>query len=52
LNAVLKHKSVADKFEAEGTTAVGGSPDDMMRIVREDIQRWKNVAEKAQVKIE
>jgi tripartite-type tricarboxylate transporter receptor subunit TctC len=52
LNAVLRHKSVTEKFEAEGTTAVGGSPDDMMRIVREDIQRWKSVAEKAQVKIE
>jgi tripartite-type tricarboxylate transporter receptor subunit TctC len=52
LNAVLKHKSIADKFEAEGTTAVGGSPEQMMAIIRSDIARWKNVAEKAQVKIE
>lgn len=52
LNAVLKHKSVADKFQAEGTTAVGGSPEHMMQIVRSDVERWKNIAEKAKVKIE
>lgn len=52
LNAVLKHKAVAEKFQAEGTTAVGGSPEDMMQVVRADVQRWKQVAEKAQVKIE
>jgi tripartite-type tricarboxylate transporter receptor subunit TctC len=52
LNAVLRHKSVAEKFEAEGTTAVGGSPEQMMQVVRSDIERWKHVAEKAKVKIE
>ena len=52
LNEVLKHKTVAEKFEAEGTTAVGGSPEDMMQIVRADVARWKSIAEKAQVKIE
>jgi tripartite-type tricarboxylate transporter receptor subunit TctC len=52
LNAVLKHKAVADKFAAEGTTAVGGSPEDMMNIIRADITRWKNIAEKAKVRIE
>jgi tripartite-type tricarboxylate transporter receptor subunit TctC len=52
LNAVLKNKSVAEKFEAEGTTAVGGSPEDMMQVVRADVARWKRVAEMAKVKIE
>lgn len=52
LNAVLKLKSVAEKFEAEGSTSVGGSPEQMMQIVRSDIERWKSVAEKARVKIE
>jgi tripartite-type tricarboxylate transporter receptor subunit TctC len=52
LNEVLKHKTVAEKFEAEGTTAVGGSPEEMMQIVRADVARWKSIAEKAQVKIE
>jgi len=52
LNEVLRHKEVTAKFEAEGTTAVGGSPEDMMRTVREDVERWRRVAEKAKVKIE
>ena len=46
------NKAVADKFEAEGTTAVGGSPEDMMQVVRADVARWKRVAEMAKVRIE
>jgi len=52
LNAVLKHKAVMEKMEGEGTTAVGGSPEQMMQIVRSDIERWKSVAARAKVKIE
>jgi tripartite-type tricarboxylate transporter receptor subunit TctC len=52
LNEVLRHKAVTEKFEAEGTTAVGGTPEQMMEIVRADVQRWKRVAEEAKVKIE
>jgi tripartite-type tricarboxylate transporter receptor subunit TctC len=52
LNEVLRHKSVTEKFEAEGTTAVGGSPEQMMEIVRSDVERWKRVATDAKVKIE
>ena len=52
LNEVLKQKSVAEKFEAEGTSAIGGTPEQMMQIVRSDIERWKTVAQKANVKIE
>jgi tripartite-type tricarboxylate transporter receptor subunit TctC len=52
LNEVLRHKAVTEKFEAEGTTAVGGTPEQMMEIVRSDVQRWKRVAEEAKVKIE
>lgn len=52
LNEVLKHKAVADKFEAEGTTAVGGTPEQMMEIVKSDVERWRRVAQMAKVKIE
>jgi tripartite-type tricarboxylate transporter receptor subunit TctC len=52
LNEVLRSKAVTDRFDAEGTTAVGGSPEDMMRIVREDVERWKRVAAEAKVKVE
>ena len=52
LNAVLKSREVTEKFQAEGTTAVGGSPEQMMQIVQSDVARWKKVAEMAKVKIE
>ena len=39
-------------MKAEGTTAVGGTPEQMMEIVKSDIARWKRVAEMAKVKIE
>jgi tripartite-type tricarboxylate transporter receptor subunit TctC len=52
LNEVLRSKVVTERFEAEGTTAVGGTPEQMMDIVRSDIARWKRVAEVAKVKIE
>jgi tripartite-type tricarboxylate transporter receptor subunit TctC len=44
LNEILRSKAVTERFEAEGTTAVGGTPEQMMEIVRGDIERWKRVA--------
>jgi tripartite-type tricarboxylate transporter receptor subunit TctC len=52
LNAVLQSKEVAEKFKSEGSTAVGGTPEQMMDIVKSDIARWRRVAELAKVKIE
>lgn len=52
LNAVLVSKEVTEKMKAEGTTAVGGTPEQMMEIVKSDIARWKRVAEMAKVRIE
>ena len=52
LNEVLRSRAVTEKFQAEGTTAVGGTPEQMMQIVRADVERWKRVAEAAKVKIE
>jgi tripartite-type tricarboxylate transporter receptor subunit TctC len=50
LNLVLKHKSVSERFDSEGTTAVGGTPEDLMRTIVSDIDRWKKIIEVAQVK--
>jgi len=50
LNKVLKHKAVQERFDSEGTTAVGGTPDDLMRTIVSDIERWQRVIEIAQVK--
>lgn len=50
LNQVLKHESVSERFDAEGTTAVGGTPEDLMQTITSDIDRWKKIIEVAQVK--
>jgi tripartite-type tricarboxylate transporter receptor subunit TctC len=52
LNAVLKQRSVSDKFQAEGTTAVGGTPEQMLDVVRADVERWRALARRANLRIE
>ena len=52
LNEVLKQKAVAERFEAEGTTPIGGTPEQMMQIVRADIERWRALVKKANIKVE
>jgi tripartite-type tricarboxylate transporter receptor subunit TctC len=52
LNEVLRGRNVAERFTAEGTTPVGGTPEQMMRIVQSDIERWRALAKRANLKIE
>ena len=52
LNAVLKEKAVAERFETEGSAVIGGSPEEMLATIKADIERWKSIVEKAKVKIE
>ncbi len=52
LNKVLQHKSVTDRFSAEGTTSVGGTPDHLLQIIVSDIDRWKRVIKEANIKFE
>ncbi|MFD0668527.1 Bug family tripartite tricarboxylate transporter substrate binding protein [Ramlibacter sp. MAHUQ-53] len=52
LNEVLKLKAVSDKFAAEGTTGVGGTPEQMMQVVQSDLERWRALVAKANIKIE
>jgi tripartite-type tricarboxylate transporter receptor subunit TctC len=52
LNEVLKLKAITDRFSAEGTTAVGGTPDQMMQIVQSDVEKWRALVKKANIKIE
>jgi tripartite-type tricarboxylate transporter receptor subunit TctC len=52
LNEVLRDRDVAERFTAEGTTPVGGTPEQMMRIVQSDIERWRALAKRANLKIE
>jgi tripartite-type tricarboxylate transporter receptor subunit TctC len=52
LNKVLLHKSVTDRFSAEGTTSVGGTPDHLLQVIVSDIDRWKRVIKEANIKFE
>jgi tripartite-type tricarboxylate transporter receptor subunit TctC len=52
LNEVLRGRNVAERFTAEGTTPVGGTPEQMMRIVQSDVERWRALAKRANLKIE
>ncbi len=52
LNEVLKSRAVQDKFEADGTFAVGGTPEQMMQTVRADIERWRALVQRAKIKVE
>jgi tripartite-type tricarboxylate transporter receptor subunit TctC len=47
LNEVLKMPAIRDKFESEGTTVLGGSPEDMSKLIREDIERWTTLVKAA-----
>lgn len=52
LNKVLQHKSVIDRFSAEGTTSVGGTPEYLLQTIVSDIDRWKRVIKEANIKFE
>jgi len=50
LNEVLKMQPIREKFESEGTTVLGGTPDDMLKTINADIARWKNLVKAANLK--
>jgi len=52
VNAILRDRATAAKFEGDGTKLVGGSPEQMMETIRADVIRWRRVAETANIKIE
>jgi tripartite-type tricarboxylate transporter receptor subunit TctC len=49
LNAILATPAVHARFDDEGTTVVGGTPQQMMQTVRADITRWRAVAQRANI---
>jgi tripartite-type tricarboxylate transporter receptor subunit TctC len=42
--------AVREKFESEGTTVLGGSPEDMLKVIHADIAQWKNLVKVANLK--
>ena len=52
LNKVLKTKAVIERFTAEGTLIIGGSPQHMMDLIEQDITGWKKFVALSKVKLE
>lgn len=52
LNDVLRSPAISERFEADGSAVVGGSPDLLMQTLRGDIDRWKALVKKASIRIE
>jgi tripartite-type tricarboxylate transporter receptor subunit TctC len=52
LNEVLRQKSIGEKLEGDGAVVVGGTPEQMMQVVRADVERWRDLVKKANLKIE
>ncbi len=52
INEVIRDSAFSQRLEAEGTTIVGGSPDDMLRLIRADIDRWKALAQRTKLRLE
>jgi hypothetical protein len=43
---------VTERFSAEGTTAVGGTPEHLLQTILSDVERWKRVIKAANIKFE
>ena len=50
LNAAIRSPAVSKRFVSEGTSAIGGTPEDLMRVIRSDIAHWKSVIKLAKIK--
>jgi tripartite-type tricarboxylate transporter receptor subunit TctC len=52
LNRVLVEPAVVERIESEGASVIGGTPEHMRQVVLEDVERWKRLVQKANIKIE
>lgn len=52
LNDVLASPEVSARFEADGSTLVGGAPELLTQTLRADITRWQALVKKADIRLE
>lgn len=52
INAILKEKDFAAVLEADGSTALGGTPAALAALVKSDIERWRKLIKDRNLKIE
>jgi tripartite-type tricarboxylate transporter receptor subunit TctC len=52
INTVLKMPEVADKLRQQGAVIIGGTPEEFGRFIRDEIAKWKKVAQQAKVRLD
>ena len=52
LNKILQNKDMQEKLATDGVTAAGGTPDAFGALIKRDIDVWRRIVQKANVKLE
>ncbi len=52
INAIVKDKDFAAVLEADGSTALGGPPNQLATLIRSDIERWRNLIRDRKIKMD
>jgi tripartite-type tricarboxylate transporter receptor subunit TctC len=52
INAIVKDKDFAAVLEADGSTALGGPPSQLVALIKSDIERWRNLIRDRKIKVE
>jgi tripartite-type tricarboxylate transporter receptor subunit TctC len=52
INGILKEKDFATVLEADGSTALGGAPADLVVLIKSDIERWRKLIRDRKITVE
>ena len=52
LNRILQNKDMQDKLAGDGVAAAGGTPEQFLALIRNDIEVWRKMVQKTGVKAE
>jgi tripartite-type tricarboxylate transporter receptor subunit TctC len=52
VNKILKSKEMIDRLAADGVSAVGGTPEQFLALIKRDIGTWGRIVRKAGIKAE
>ena len=52
LNGIVKEKEFAAVLEADGSTALGGTPADLAALIKSDIERWRKLIRDRKIVVE
>jgi tripartite-type tricarboxylate transporter receptor subunit TctC len=52
VNAILKEKEFAAVLEADGSMAIGGTPAQLLALIKSDMERWRALVRDRQIKLE